>query len=64
MVTVVWNNYAGTAYGRGGDGGTGGDGANGCVIVYYSRPKAVEDGPIVTSEAKVLLDEYGRRLVV
>lgn len=64
MVSAAWNNYSATAYGRGGDGGSGGDGANGCVIVYYSRPKAVEDGPIVTSEAKVLLDKYGRRLVV
>lgn len=63
-ISVHWNNHIATAEGNGGNGGDGGDGASGCVILYYSLPKSVEDGPIVTSDSKVLLDSTGRRMVV
>lgn len=63
-IVINWNNDTDTAKGHGGSGGEGGDGANGCVILYYSLSKAVEDGPIMTSDQKFLVDKYGRKIVV
>lgn len=50
--------------GEGGNGGTGGPGGDGCIILYYRRPKAVQSGPLVTSDGKWLLDSLGRRIIV
>ena len=50
--------------GEGGNGGTGGEAGDGCIILYYRRPKAVQSGPLVTSAGKWLLDSLGRRIIV
>lgn len=51
-------------WGSGGQGGTGGDGADGCIILYYGVQEVIENGPIMTSGQKFLLDKYGRSMVV
>lgn len=48
----------------GGAGGQGGQGKAGCIILYYRRPKAVQSGPLVTSDSKWLLDSLGKRMIV
>ena len=47
-----------------GTGGTGGKGVGGCIILYFRRPKAIQPGPLVTSDGKWLLDKLGRRIIV
>lgn len=52
---------------KGGDGGLGsrgGPGANGAVILYYTKPKIIPSGPLVTSNNLGLLDSLGRRMIV
>lgn len=48
----------------GGKGGKGGKGKAGCIILYFRRPKAIQPGPLVTSDGKWLLDSLGRRIIV
>ena len=48
----------------GGSAGEGGDGADGCIILYYGVQKVIKNGPIMTSDQKIMLDKYGRRMVV
>lgn len=55
--------YPGTP-GAGGDGSDGGAGADGCIILYFRMPKALQPGPLVTSDGKSLLDSLGRRMIV
>lgn len=50
--------------GEGGNGGTGGEAGDGCIILYYRRPKAVQSGPLATSDGKWLLDALDRRMIV
>lgn len=50
--------------GNGGQGSDGGEGGDGCIIVYYRRRKAINPGPLVTSDGKWLLDSLGRRVIV
>ena len=50
--------------GVGGNGGQGGPGGDGCIILFYSMPKAVESGPIVDRAQKWVLDRLGRRVIV
>lgn len=58
------NNYEGSVRATGSNGAQGGPGADGCIILYYRRPKAVQSGPLVTSGQKWLLDSLGRRIIV
>ena len=51
-------------YGSGGTGGTGGSGAPGCVILYYGVQETVPSGPFVDKNDKILLDKFGRLIVV
>lgn len=50
--------------GAGGRGSDGGDGADGCIILYFRMPKALQPGPLVTSDGKSLLDSLSRRMIV
>lgn len=50
--------------GKGGKGSTGGQGANGCVILYYRKPKPVQSGAITDKNSKFFLDRLGRLCVV
>lgn len=47
--------------GRGSDGGEAGDG---CIILYYRRPKPLSAGWLRDNTQKPLLDRLGRRLIV
>ena len=55
--------YAGSP-GAGGNGGKGGPGGDGCIILYYSKPKPVKSGPFVTKTLHSFLDRMGRRVIV
>ena len=58
------NHYAGSVRTTGSNGAQGGPGGDGCIILYYRRPKTVQSGPLVTSGGKWLLDSLGRRVIV
>nr|DAR74432.1 MAG TPA: hypothetical protein [Caudoviricetes sp.] len=59
------NNVAhGAAVRKGGAGGKGGAGADGCIILYYSVTTPVQDGQLKDKNGLMLLDKYGRRLIV
>ena len=45
-------------------GSTGGQGADGCVILYYRKPKPVQSGAIEDKNGKFFLDRLGRLCVV
>lgn len=55
--------YAATP-GKGGMGSAGGQGANGCVILYYRKPKPVQSGAVEDRTGKFFLDRLGRLCVV
>ena len=50
--------------GSGGAGGKGGAGADGCIILYYGVTTPVQDGQLKDKNGLMLLDKYGRRLIV
>lgn len=50
--------------GSGGAGGRGGAGADGCIILYYGVTTPVQDGQLKDKNGLMLLDKYGRRLIV
>lgn len=52
------------AAGTGGPGGRGGDGGDGMIILFYSLPKKVQGGQLVTSDRKFFFDRLGRIFVV
>lgn len=52
------------AAGVGGPGGKGGDGGDGMIILFYSLPKKIQDGQLVTSDKKFFFDRLGRIFVV
>lgn len=52
------------AGGTGGSGSTGGPGGDGCIILYYRRPKPLSAGWLRDNTQKPLLDRLGRRLIV
>lgn len=45
-------------------GSDGGEGADGCIILYYRRPKPLSAGWLRDNTQKPLLDRLGRRLIV
>lgn len=45
-------------------GGKGGAGADGCIILYYGVTTPVQDGQLKDKNGLMLLDKYGRRLIV
>ena len=45
-------------------GSAGGQGADGCIILYYRRPKPLSAGWLRDNTQKLLLDRLGRRLIV
>lgn len=58
------NNAGGAAVRKGGAGGKGGAGADGCIILYYGVTTPVQDGQLKDKNGLMLLDKYGRRLIV
>ena len=58
------NNYPGSVRTTGSNGAQGGPGGDGCIILYYRRPKVVQSGPLATSDGKWLLDALDRRMIV
>lgn len=62
-VTTYLNVYAGAATGRG-NGSVGGQGGDGCIILYYRRPKIVQAGWRKDKNGKPMLDRLGRRIIV
>lgn len=52
------------APGQGGNGGRGGPGGDGCIIIFYRKPKPISSGVLKTSGGLGLLDALGRRMIV
>ena len=48
----------------GSNGAQGGPGGDGCVILYYRKPKPVQSGALKTSDGRDLLDALDRRMIV
>lgn len=61
---AINNNAGGAAVRKGGAGGKGGAGADGCIILYYGVTTPVQDGQLKDKNGLMLLDKYGRRLIV
>ena len=57
-------NNMGGAWIDGGSGGEGGQGGDGCIILYYRRPKLVQSGWLKDKNGKLVLDRLGRRIIV
>lgn len=57
-------NYAGKVRKVGGNGAQGGPGGDGCIILYYRRPKPLSAGWLRENTQKPMLDRLGRRLIV
>ena len=58
------NNYPGSVRTTGSNGAQGGPGGDGCIILYYRKPKPVQSGALKTSDGRDLLDALGRRMIV
>lgn len=58
------NNYPGSVRTTGSNGAQGGPGGDGCVILYYRKPKPVQSGALKTSDGRDLLDALNRRMIV
>ena len=39
-------------------------GGDGCIILYYRKPKPVQSGALKTSDGRDLLDALDRRMIV
>lgn len=50
--------------GTGGQGSKGSSGGDGCIILYYRKPKPVQSGALKTSDGRDLLDALDRRMIV
>lgn len=61
---AINNNAGGAAVRKGGAGGKGGAGADGCIILYYGVTTPVQEGQLKDKNGLMLLDKYGRRLIV
>ena len=54
-----------TAGAAGGSGGTGGNGADGCILVYYSVKEPIgKIKQLQDRTGKIILDRYGRRIIM
>lgn len=58
------NNYPGSVRTTGSNGSQGGPGGDGCIILYYRKPKPVQSGALRTSDGRDLLDALDRRMIV
>lgn len=58
------NNYPGSVRTTGSNGAQGGPGGDGCIILYYRKPKPVQSGALKTSDGRDLLDALDRRMIV
>lgn len=58
------NNYSGSVRTTGSNGAQGGPGGDGCIILYYRKPKPVQSGALKTSDNRDLLDALDRRMIV
>ena len=58
------NNYSGSVRTTGSNGAQGGSGGDGCIILYYRKPKPVQSGALRTSDGRDLLDALDRRIIV
>lgn len=58
------NNYPGSVRTTGSNGARGGPGGDGCIILYYRKPKPVQSGALKTSDGRDLLDALDRRMIV
>ena len=61
---AINNNAGGAAVRKGGAGGKGGAGADVCIILYYGVTTPIQDGQLKDKNGLMLLDKYGRRLIV
>lgn len=61
---AINNNAGGAAVRKGGAGGKGGAGADGCIILYYGVTTPIQGGQLKDKNGLMLLDKYGRRLIV
>lgn len=57
-------NYPGSVRTIGSNGAQGGPGGDGCIILYYRKPKPVQSGALKTSDGRDLLDALDRRMIV
>lgn len=58
------NNTPGRVRTTGSNGAQGGPGGDGCIILYYRRPKPLSAGWLRENTQKPMLDRLGRRLIV
>lgn len=58
------NNTPGSVRTIGSNGAQGGPGGDGCIILYYRKPKPVQSGALKTSDGRDLLDALDRRMIV
>lgn len=58
------NNTPGSVRSTGSNGAQGGPGGDGCIILYYRKPKPVQSGALKTSDGRDLLDALDRRMIV
>lgn len=58
------NNYPGSVRTTGSNGAQGGPGGDGCIILYYRKPRPVQSGALKTSDGRDLLDALDRRMIV
>lgn len=58
------NNYPGSVRTTGSNGAQGGPGGDGCIILYYRKPKPVQSGALKTSDGRDLMDALDRRMIV
>lgn len=50
--------------GVGGKGSRGTNGSNGCIILYFSSSERVKSGAMMDSKKRIVLDKYGRLIVI
>lgn len=50
--------------GAGGPGAKGASGASGCIIIYYGAKKTIASGQFLENKSRMVLDRFGRRLIV
>ena len=58
------NNYPGSVRTTGSNGARGGPGGDGCIILYYRKPKPARSGPLVQRGGGLIFDRLDRLFIV